>query len=272
MYKNVIGLHKIKFKTTNRKIDSTNQSVDSKSDKDLPMVPLTSSTNEYYLENENEAVDNNEYEEFYFTNEPSNVVFDNETDELENEYEFDERDENLNGAKVSRAVRLDLINEIKDEFLDDDSENKSSSNNLLDEEEEEDDEDENNVDNVDNVNLSHLRICVDDIEEFADKSNKTCFVFVIQVWNIQPRLLSDNEEKREAPNWVVKRKYDEFYVLDTKLKEFHACLSSNEDPNRLATHLPSKQRALFFISNAKNLEYLNSIKNNFAKYLQVSLK
>jgi hypothetical protein len=48
-------------------------------------------------------------------------------------------------------------------------------------------EDEEEIDNGQagletiDVNLNNLRVCIDDIEEVTDRSNKTCFVFVIQV-------------------------------------------------------------------------------------------
>ena len=64
---------------------------------------------------------------------------------------------------------------------------------------------------------------------------------------------------------IGKRKYDEFYVLDSKLKEFHGGGLShiNDKVESLNTQLPNKQRAMFFVSNSRNLEYLNSVKNDF---------
>lgn len=54
--------------------------------------------------------------------------------------------------------------------------------NQADEDEDEDDENEN-LSNREPIlkNLNNLRICIDEIEEVTDKSNKSCFVFVIQV-------------------------------------------------------------------------------------------
>jgi hypothetical protein len=59
----------------------------------------------------------------------------------------------------------------------------------------------------------------------------------------------------------VKRKYDEFYVLDSRLKEFHGILDKSD------AHLPPKQRNLF--GNSRNIDYLRSIKSDFERYIQV---
>lgn len=114
----------------------------------------------------------------------------------------------------------------------------------------------------------------------TDKLNKTCFVFVIQVWNLQPtfdKLQQESEgiksdELDEVPTWYVRRKYDEFYVLDNRLKEFHGGTIGNEadtpHKHQLSINIPNKQRTMFLNSNAKTLDYLNSVKNDFTKYLQ----
>lgn len=54
------------------------------------------------------------------------------------------------------------------------------------------------------VNLNHLKICIDDIEELNDKNNKTWYVFVIHVWNmIEPQQF--NEDGECCTSWCVKR-------------------------------------------------------------------
>jgi hypothetical protein len=50
-------------------------------------------------------------------------------------------------------------------------------------------------------------------------------------------------------------------VLDSRLREFHKFDS-------LDIELPAKNRNIF--KNTQNLEFFRSIKNDFAKYLQVS--
>ena len=49
-------------------------------------------------------------------------------------------------------------------------------------------------------------------------------------------------------------------MLDSRLREFHKF-------DNLEIELPAKQRNIF--KNSQNLEFYRSIKNDFAKYLQV---
>lgn len=177
-------------------------------------------------------------------------------DYLENEDDATNA-ENDTDTKSNIIMRLDLMNEIKDEILDEASRLDSQSTNYSHlNEDEEDEENEMQQDDIDVENLNNLKICIDEIEEVVDKSNKPCYVFLIQVWNIQFEANNDLE-----PNWQVKRKYDEFYVLDNKLKEFHG--------DELNVELPAKKGNIFS-STSRNLEYLNSVKNDFAKYVQVN--
>ena len=249
-------------------------------------------TNAFYTTRDSNAMNINELKQ--------NEDDDNDDEDEYYSYGFrnnnPEDDDSINRSGCE--VRLDLINEIKDEFLDDDvnSVNKSNfsandKNSLIDfvnqesndeDDESNDEEDEN--DNVNNVNLNNLRICIDEIEELVDKSNKTCYVFIIEVWNLQPKnttnknisqVKNNNNESSSIPTWSVKRKYDEFYVLDSRLREFHGGLFVSSDAtSNLTNHeqifaqLPPKQRALFFLNNARNIEFLYSIKDDFAKYLQ----
>lgn len=263
MYKNLIGLERIKLKKNNQKrLDNRSYTLSDNA------VQLNESKSEasFNIYAENEHDDNAVVDDFYHSS-LNNDIFNEEYDAEDDEndyYDFDTVNGSNHGAEdneVNRAMRLDLMNEIKDEIFDDSFKNNdTTSDNYIAEEEEDDDEndDQDYESEVENINLNNLRICIDEIEELSDKSNKTCYVFVIQVWNIQQEPTSDL-----SPNWQVKRKYDEFYVLDTKLREFHG---GHLNPD---LELPTKQRALFFVSNSRNLEYLNSIKNDFAKYTQV---
>lgn len=67
-------------------------------------------------------------------------------------------------------------------------------------------------------------------------------------------LYSDSDEPDQ---WSVLRRYPEFYVLESKLTEFHENLG--------IVALPSKK--LF----AKNFEFLDSKRPDFEKFLQVNL-
>ena len=219
------------------------------------------------------------------------------------------RDETSIGSSDEQFV---LISEIKAAYMDDDGEsnnkantnNNNNNNNRYPREEEEDEEDaDTRADDM--INLNELKISIDDIEELVDKSNKACYVFVIKVWDErqhQQQQQQQTEARPEtasvSPDWSVKRKYDEFYVLDSRLREFHeglfansgatsgatisgagssSSISSLSGGNHFATtsekifaHLPAKQRALFFLNNSRNIEYLSSIKSDFVKYLQVA--
>lgn len=103
--------------------------------------------------------------------------------------------------------------------------------------------------------LKNIKVSIDQIEEINEKT----FVFVIDVWDTKEQA-KINEDGQLCPTWSVKRKYDEFYVLDTRLKEFHKTLEKNE------IHLPSKQMNLFRGSKFK--QYLISIRGELARYLQ----
>ncbi|CAF0709444.1 unnamed protein product [Brachionus calyciflorus] len=264
MYKNLIGLNKIAYNrsqyTANRKKKDRNN--DNRSEDGNSLLLDDYETDELSL-NENHFGINK--------NEQINEINEDEEDDLES-FELNSFEDD--SVKPSADVRLDLINEINDEFSDANdliiNQNETSNKTLENEEDEEDYDETDQESQHEEINLNNLRIAIDEIEELVDKSNKTCHVFIIQVWSIDSK---KNEMSESSPIWCVKRKYDEFYVLDTRLKEFHGELINNLDynvnnPNQITLQLPSKQRALFFLSNSKNFEYLNSVKNDFAKYLQ----
>lgn len=204
-------------------------------------------------------------------------------------------------AKLNSEVRLDLINEINDEFLEEDgmalggSKPASASNpqNMsLDDEDDEDqkiymgdsvsglvgggvvasedeDGDEDNNDSS-SINLANLRVSIDGLDE-VNESSRTGYVFVIRVWNLDPKLVVKSGVG-DTPNWFVKRKYDEFYVLDARLRQFHGggLMTGQQAKNQISVvQLPSKPRAILSFSNKENnLEYLESIQNDFERYIQ----
>ncbi len=54
------------------------------------------------------------------------------------------------------------------------------------------------------VNLNSLKICIDDIEELNDKTDRSWFVFVIHIWNIKdPQQFDANGDS--LTSWSVKR-------------------------------------------------------------------
>lgn len=240
-------------------------------------------------------------------------------------------------AKLNSEVRIDLINEINDEFLEEDAlsmgsnkllaTNANNPNNIsLDDEDDDfqdrkmylgggdsvggmegglggmssDDEEvgggnsNSNADNdstSSNFNLANLRVSIDGLDEVNEAgSSRTVYVFVIHVWNLDPKLMEKKATGGaggETPNWFVKRKYDEFYVLDSRLRQFHggglmntptSAASANTGSSSQVTRgqitvaqLPPKPRAILSFSNKENnLEYLESIQNDFERYLQVN--
>lgn len=250
MYKNFIGLRKIYSGWPNRK----------RKDKAFENKSENESSSLFLDENEEEELSVNEN---HFSIDKEDPI------EETNEDDFDQLDFNIVEDELTKPglqVRLDLINEIKDEFIgENDSINSAEKNSEKDEDEISDSDSEERT-----INLANLRIAIDQIEELVDNSNKTCFVFLVQVWTVDSKSQADFFKR--LPDWTVKRKYDEFYVLDNRLKEFHGELINDleynvNNPNSITVQLPSKPRNVFF-NNSKNLDYLNSVKKDFAKYLQ----
>ncbi len=68
----------------------------------------------------------------------------------------------------------------------------------------------------------------------------------------------NEDEFEETLNWQVERKYNEFYVLEQKLTEFHG---EFED-----AFLPSKKSF-----GTKNKEFLEAKREQFEQYLQILL-
>ena len=314
MYKHVIGLNKV---NQNRSLNPGKISLKKKQlDPNSENKSESSILIEDYFggANYNNDADNDEYTEYY-NGSANQVVFKDEEDDDDDYESFDiaEKEDShstakneANAVKAGCDVRMDLINEINDEFLVEDSvADKTLGNSLVqsnmimssekysadfrssihDDDEEDDYYKDDSLDSATNhINLNNLRIAIDEIEELVDKSNnnKMCFVFVLKIWLLDSETIARQQLQQlqqddflftTKPSWSVKRKYDEFYVLDSRLKEFHGGLITSSEfnvnnPHRITVQLPPKQRALFFINNNNNIEFLNSIKDDFAKYLQ----
>ncbi|CAF4309803.1 unnamed protein product, partial [Adineta steineri] len=65
--------------------------------------------------------------------------------------------------------------------------------------------------------------------------------------------LINNEEK---PHWIVARRYQDFYLLEQKLTEFHGIFYD--------ARLPARRSA----TTARSLDFLESIKTDFEHFLQ----
>uniref|UniRef100_A0AAX7VXL1 Sorting nexin 14 n=1 Tax=Astatotilapia calliptera TaxID=8154 RepID=A0AAX7VXL1_ASTCA len=81
----------------------------------------------------------------------------------------------------------------------------------------------------------------------------------ILVFSIHVERNDKKNADHEADKWLVQRKYMEFYVLESKLTEFHGPFEDAQ--------LPSKR-----IIGPKNYEFLLSKREEFEKYLQALLQ
>jgi len=111
------------------------------------------------------------------------------------------------------------------------------------------DDDDDDSDNDESFDLSYWHITIPNIDYVLEK-NKKNYVFILKVERIggRPNSLDETE-------WQVVRKYNEFYVLDSKLRRFHDSLNNAE--------IPAKRTIL-----KKDYEYLSSIRLKFQEYLQ----
>lgn len=109
---------------------------------------------------------------------------------------------------------------------------------------EDDDEDLDDAEyNVDNFDLNYCHIAIPKMD-FIVLNNKRCYVYVVTI-----------EVIGQDSQWQVARKYNEFYVLNNKLRRFHEHLEKVD--------LPPKRTIL-----KKDFEYLNSIRPKLQEYLQ----
>lgn len=97
--------------------------------------------------------------------------------------------------------------------------------------------------------LSAWRVSIPNVETRVDMSHRHYVVFVIEVQRI-------DVTERDTPedlNWSVARKYQEFYVLEAKLMEFHGALPVDPLPPR---------------RSANRRHHLHTYRAAFEKYLQ----
>jgi hypothetical protein len=288
VYKYLIGLNK------NQSIKSTSQSSftqnNDKQDQIKNNSPSKQSTPIEHPSETTAATSNESNFRIDLMNEINYEFFDEDTTSVNNNNNNNENkkintDQDDNDVNHNKYEDDEDENDDNNNNNDNDNDDDNDNYNQNDAEPEPKDDDDDYTTNNTLLN-HHLRVCIDEIEELKDKSNKLCYVFVIQVWSLQPMSANQNNTTQKSPTWCVKRKYDEFYVLDSKLKEFHGDLTEsaaatstppvnnnlvvNNSTNQiLMAQLPSKQRTIaFFGNNSKNLQFLDSVKNDFAKYLQ----
>ncbi|CAF1047435.1 unnamed protein product [Rotaria sordida] len=107
---------------------------------------------------------------------------------------------------------------------------------------------------LDERDLSTWRIHISHAEELRENltSNSKYCALLIEV----QRFDSNNDNDDEKPHWIVARRYQDFYLLEQKLTEFHGIFYD--------ARLPSRRSA----TTARNLEYLESIKHDFEHFLR----
>ncbi|KAK7792107.1 hypothetical protein R5R35_009644 [Gryllus longicercus] len=99
--------------------------------------------------------------------------------------------------------------------------------------------------------LSAWRVSIPSVETRQDINSKAVPVYIINVQRIDVR----SEDDPESYHWVVERKYNDFYVLESKLTEFHG---------EFDIHLPPK-RILF---GPRGVEFMESKRLYFEDFLQ----
>eukprot|EP00794_Sanderia_malayensis_P008846 gene8846-9794_t len=97
--------------------------------------------------------------------------------------------------------------------------------------------------------LSYWHITIPRIDSIFER-NKKVYIFVINV-----DCIGTKEGFRSEEKWQLTRKYNEFFVLDSKLRQFHGSLHRTE--------LPAKRTIL-----KKDLDFLASCRLPFQEYLQ----
>ncbi|XP_044174101.1 sorting nexin-14-like isoform X1 [Acropora millepora] len=108
------------------------------------------------------------------------------------------------------------------------------------EEEEEQTEEESRDFSMWNVTIPHVIM----------ETKQKC-IFIISV---------DRKDVTEASRWDVARRYNEFFVLQSKLKEFHGEIDDSL--------LPAKRNSSRSITQKSNSSYFESCRAQFEKYLQ----
>ncbi|XP_063864113.1 sorting nexin-14-like isoform X4 [Scylla paramamosain] len=104
--------------------------------------------------------------------------------------------------------------------------------------------------------LSAWRVCIPRVEQRVDAANKPYYAFIVDVTRID---VSGVEHPDEL-HWEVERRYNEFYILENKLTEFHGEFQDNQ--------LPPK-RALF---TSKDIGFMQTRRLIFEEFLQKLLQ
>ncbi|XP_045112989.1 sorting nexin-14-like isoform X3 [Portunus trituberculatus] len=104
--------------------------------------------------------------------------------------------------------------------------------------------------------LSAWRVCIPRVEQRVDAANKPYYAFIVDVTRIDV----SGVEHLDELHWEVERRYNEFYILENKLTEFHGEFQDNQ--------LPPK-RALF---TSKDIGFMQTRRLIFEEFLQKLLQ
>ncbi|CAF3732398.1 unnamed protein product [Adineta steineri] len=110
----------------------------------------------------------------------------------------------------------------------------------------------------DDRDLNTWRVLISHAEEVRDNYNsaaKYC-VFIIEVQRMETNTINPMMIDDEKTHWIVARRYQDFYLLEQKLTEFHGVFSD--------ARLPAKRSA----TTARNVEFLQSLKKDFEYFLR----
>ncbi|CAF4854831.1 unnamed protein product, partial [Rotaria sp. Silwood1] len=111
---------------------------------------------------------------------------------------------------------------------------------------------------VDERDMSTWRIHISHAEEFRESlnSNSKYCALMIEVQRLDANNDNPLINDEEKPHRVVARRYQDFYLLEQKLTEFHGIFYD--------ARLPSRRSA----ATARSLEFLESIKHEFEHFLR----
>ncbi|XP_042866404.1 sorting nexin-14-like isoform X3 [Penaeus japonicus] len=104
--------------------------------------------------------------------------------------------------------------------------------------------------------LSAWRVSIPRVEQRLDHNSKPYYAFIVDVTRIDVT----GAERPEEVHWEVERRYHEFYILETKLTEFHGEFQDNQLPPR---------RSLF---TSKDIGFMKTRRQTFEEFLQKLLQ
>ena len=122
--------------------------------------------------------------------------------------------------------------------------------------------------------LSSWRVSIPNLATSQDSSGKPCFVYVIEITRgLETSSEESEQQQQQQPLLVIHRQFHEFYILESKLTEFHGEFSSD-------AQLPSRPGKLLFGAGAVSvgsgggghgLDVMQDKRAAFERYLRALL-